>query len=817
MAEGVGNAEAGSHEWETNHWQRLQELFYLAETAPASERTRILSEASNAPAVVDRVLALLLASEEPQQISEPPRNFANQRIGPYALLRHIGTGGLGSVYLAERMIGGAVLQCAVKVLSMHAAGPEFEARFQREQQVYSTLNHPNITRMLDAGLSDNGQPFLAMEFVDGVDIVSFCDERLLSIEQRLLVFQQICEAVAYAHQNLTVHLDLKPSNILVTKEGTVKLLDFGTSKILSRDDLSTTTVLATPAYASPEQLRHQPVTTASDVYGLGGVLSELLCGRRPWGYSSATKRLEDALQDREPLPLENGATDVAAEKRRERDAAALRDRLGGDLSSITAQCLRNRPVDRYRSVDALRDDLKRYLDGRPVLAHRQTLPYRLGKFLRRKKLPIALTTAAVFLIIGSLGYAGWRQHQALVQGERAENMQVFLYRLFRLANSNETGKPAATVPELLELGMRVLPQYISSPKDQRQAMLSLSESLYENGAVPAAHDAFVNVARLAADAGDHDAEAEAEAFAGMSAAQLGNQAEAETRTAHALGLSRDKNTRTEVRVWSQLYFGQVRENAGKSSDANLHLMREAVSEARAAQLPERETAFAMYSLASDLEERGELSEAETLIRDSLAIYNRDPNALCDQSQMYADLGYITGSRGDQAGSVPLFEKSLSGSRQCAGADSPKTLLIQDYTAGALLHAGNPHAAVLMMEDALPRWRKNVPPGPELANALYYTALAYRSDGQFSRAEPVAFEALGMVRKFFTPTNHMVGSAEQVVMETLVGERKFAAALQHAEAADSNLAQSAHSPAQVAAAQKVHAQLLALRTQVVSGK
>lgn len=817
MNEGV-TVDARDHAWQAGHWQQLQELYHLAETAPAGERAAILKEATADRTVVDRVLALLSASEEPEPTVHHSGAIGQMRLGPYLLGRHLGTGGLGSVYLAERMLGGAVLQCAVKVLSMHAAGSEFEARFQREQQVFSTFNHPNITRMLDAGVSEIGQPYLAMEFVDGVDIVSFCDGKRWNLEQRIRLFLQVCDAVAYAHQNLAVHLDLKPSNILVTDKGVVKLLDFGTSKILSGDSQSTTTVLATPAYASPEQLRHEPVTTASDVYGLGGVLTELLCGQRPWADASATRRLEDALQDREPMPISSLVTDDTAAKIGERGGAeALREHLRGDLASIATNCLRNRPEDRYRSVDALRHDLDRYLQGRPVLARRQTLPYRLGKFLRRKKVPIALSSAAAMLVLASLGYAGWRQHQALIQGERAENMQIFMYRLFRLANSNATGKPAATVPELLELGMHVLPQYISNPADQRQATLSLGESLFENGAVPAAHSAFVDVAKAAKAANDPNAEAEAEAFAGMSAAQLGNQAEAETRTAHALELTHGENTRPEVRVWSQLYFGEVRENAGKQSDANLLLMQDAVQVARNSDLPERETAFAMYSLASDLEERGRLNEAEALIRDSLAIYNRDPNALCDQSQMYADLGYITGSRGDQPGSVPLFEKALEGSRRCAGADSPKTLLIQDYAAGALLHAGDPHAAVLMMEDALPRWRKSVPPGPELANALYYTALAYRSDGQFGKAEPVAFEALEMVRQFFTPTNHMVGSAEQVLMETLTGEGKFALALPHAEAADLNLSKSAHSPAQIAAAQKVHSQLLTLRAHVQGHK
>jgi serine/threonine protein kinase len=196
----------------------------------------------------------------PMESPGPPTKF-----GHYTVLRVIGSGGIGTVYLAERLLGGAPHRVAIKVLSPHAAGQHFVERFHREQHILGMLDHPNITRLLDAGLSEAGQPYLVMDFVEGVHLDDYCDRERLSVEERVRLVLQVCEAIVYAHRNLVVHLDLKPSNILINAHGTVKLLDFGTSKLVQPDNSVTTTLLATPAYASPEQLRNEPVTTACDI------------------------------------------------------------------------------------------------------------------------------------------------------------------------------------------------------------------------------------------------------------------------------------------------------------------------------------------------------------------------------------------------------------------------------------------------------------------------------------------------------------------------------------------------------------------------
>ncbi len=360
------------------------------------------------------------------------------RIGPYKLLELLGSGGLGSVYLAERFLGGAPYRVALKMLAPHAAGPFFVERFHREQHILASLDHTHITKMLDAGMSESGQPYLTMEYVQGQHLDVYCDEARLPVDDRIRLMLQVCDAVGYAHRNLIVHLDLKPSNILVTHNGSVKLLDFGTSKLIRADSSFTTTLMATPAFASPEQLRNEAVTTACDVYSLGAILFQLLVGERPAGKASAPMLFERAMNETEPDRLADVVTEEAAAPRGV-NAVRLRQILRGDLELIAAKCLRPRPRERYLSVDALAEDLRRYLDGRPVLATPQTAAYRIGKFVRRNRNAVIASALAILVIVGSLTYAEFRQQQALRDAQRAVEMQTFMR-----ASAGSSSSPART-------------------------------------------------------------------------------------------------------------------------------------------------------------------------------------------------------------------------------------------------------------------------------------------------------------------------------------------------------------------------------------
>ncbi len=791
-------------------WERLQTLFHLVETASESDRERILSEQCPDPGLRQRVMIMIHGASLPSGHAPSADPFSG-KAGAYSLIRLIGAGGIGSVYLAERILAGTPHRVALKVLAPHAAGASFVERFHREQHILASLDHPNVTRMLDAGVTDTGQPYLVMEYVDGEHLDAFCDKRRLGIRERIELFLQICDAVAYAHRNLVVHLDLKPSNILVNADGAVKLLDFGTSKLIQPETLLTTTVLATPAYASPEQLRNEPVTTACDIYSLGAILFDLLAGQLGGGRTSAIL-FERALSEAEPDRLSDAVTEEAAGTRG-LSAARLRQLLTGDLETITAKCLRPRAKDRYVSVDALADDLQRYLNGRAVLARPQTTLYRVGKFVRRNRGSVAVTGLVTIALIASLGYAEWRQAQALREGRRAMQMQTFLYRLFKLANSNYTGKPAATIPEFLALGARMLPDYIKNPSDLRQAELGLAESMYENGDLDAAQKVFTQVSEKARAAGDIAAQAESEAFSGNIAYLQGHMEMGTTLTAQALELSRRPGVPPAVRVWSEIYYAWNRDNNGFRSDENVRLLEDAVRESRSNNLSPRETADALYNLGADLELRGRLREAEDAFRQTLEVYGPDPAALCEQSEIYGDLAWIRQMSGDVQASLPLYRKAYDGYTTCSGPQSRGALIEQEYLAGALVNTGRAHEALTMMQSAMPVWRKLLGSSPDLAEPLNFLSLAEVETGHYAQAEQDAREMVEVQTGKVAATDRRFGASHLLWARALAGQGRYREALPHAQIADMLLAKNAVSPGAKQAGSEAHQVLLAVQSKL----
>ena len=774
------------------NWELLQELFFLAEATPEADREQVLAARCSDETLRRRALNILTASgvEEPARPS-PQDSAVGMRIGPYTLIRHLGTGGIGAVYLVERMAGGVVQRSALKVLAPHSAGAGFIERFHREQHILASLDHPNITRLLDAGLSDRGQPYLVMEYVDGTHLDIYCDQHGLGVAQRVELFLQVCDAVAYAHRNLIVHLDLKPSNILVTADGTVKLLDFGTSKLIETDSRLTTTVMATPAYASPEQLRNEAVTTSCDIYALGAILFELLAGARPGSRSSVAAMIERAIKEQEPERLPSAVTQEAAE-RRGLTTSKLRQVLHGDLATIVQKCLRPRAKDRYPSVDPLAADLQRYLGGRPVLARPQTTVYRVGKFVRRNRSAVAAASLAIVALVGSAAYAGWRQEQAVREGQRALRMQTFMYRLFKLANSSYTGKQEFTVPEFLQLGVKLLPDYIKNPADLREAQMSLAESMYENGDLDNAQGVFGQIILSAKAARDLGAEAEAAAFYGDIAFQKGRVDEGKARTAQALDLSRKPGVSPTVQVWSEIYYAANREKSGFRSDENLRMMQHAVKLAQDDHLPERETAYAIYQLAEDYEVRGRLDEAAQLIQQDIAIYSKEPYAVCDQSQMYEDLAYIDVSRGDIQSSLPLYQLAYDGLKSCSGPDKKNTLMVQALMAGAMTKVGESKQAVPILEGALPAWRRIANSSQDMFPPLYYLSRAYVDVGRYQDGEALAKELMGDLDGKVAPTDRRFGATQMAWALALAGQHRYAEALPHARIAE-KLTENAPTP------------------------
>jgi serine/threonine protein kinase len=339
-----------------------------------------------------------------------------RRIGQYRVTSVLGEGGMGAVYRAERADGVFEREVAVKLLSINRAFGEARRRFRAEQQILADLSHPNIAPLLDGGMTEDGVPYLVMEYVDGRPIDAWCDGQAASVDARLWLFCDVCAAVSYAHRSLIVHRDIKPSNILVTPDGSVKLLDFGIAKLLdtpsASEELMQTRAdmrFLTPAYASPEQVRGDAVTTTSDVYSLGVLLYQLLCGALPYAFPSGRAgEIERVVCTEEPRPPSAWCPEARAGKSAEQVAAMrsttpqrLRRRLAGDLDNIVLTALRKDPHRRYGSVQELADEVSRHLDGRPVRARADHWRYRSAKFIARHRfgVGVAVTLAALLIAV----------------------------------------------------------------------------------------------------------------------------------------------------------------------------------------------------------------------------------------------------------------------------------------------------------------------------------------------------------------------------------------------------------------------------------
>ncbi len=417
-------------------------------------------------------------------------SWIGRRLGAWRLASLIGEGGMASVFLAERDDGGFDQQVAVKVLRQGMLDPYEQQRFVRERQILARLEHPNIARLVDGGLTSEGVPWFALEYVQGQTITAYADSHELGLAQRLRLFLEVCAVVAHAHQALVVHRDLKPSNILVNDDGSLKLLDFGIARLIDgadgktadADATVTTARRLTPAYAAPEQWAGGAVTTATDVYALGVLLHELLTGRRP------QRRDDDSL--RPPSSLVTGGTDAAAIARhRNATPPQLRRHLSGDLDVILACALHSDPARRYPSAAALAADVRRHLHQQPVQARPDSLRYRSGRFLRRNALAVAAAGLVLLSIVVGAA-ATWRQAEnarlaaetARVEASRAGAVKDFLLDVFAGAAPNQTQGEQVTALELLDRSARRLDSGMATtPKLRTELQLTLAGIYRELG------------------------------------------------------------------------------------------------------------------------------------------------------------------------------------------------------------------------------------------------------------------------------------------------------------------------------------------------
>ena len=486
MAEPTGMSRA--------RWQRIQELFEQASALSAGERHTWLNErCGDDLALRDDVLGMLDGGKDGSAVFDERMDRAiagawsvvddaqpGRLIGRYRVLRMLGRGGMGAVYLAERADEQFKQQVAVKLIGGVVPGGALARRFRGERQILANLNHPNIARLLDGGAGDDGVPYLAMEYIDGTRIDHYCEQHTLGVRQRLHLFQQVCAAVQYAHQHLVVHRDIKPSNILVTAEGSPKLLDFGIAKLLDAErtgELDELTRLHerlwTPGYASPEQMRGERIGTVSDVYSLGVLLYHLLTGEQP--YALAGRNPEEFMHLVATLDPSRPSAMVGKSSR------TLARTLAGDLDNIVLRAMHREPQRRYPSAAALAEDVQRYLDDLPVQARPDAWTYRIGKFARRNAAALAATSVVLVSIAALVIFytARLTAERDVAERERAVAASVsqFMRDVFRVANPSAARGNSVTVREVLDAAVkRIDTDLHTEPRLRTQLLVSMGQA-----------------------------------------------------------------------------------------------------------------------------------------------------------------------------------------------------------------------------------------------------------------------------------------------------------------------------------------------------
>ena len=424
-------------------WKGIEAVFEQALELSTNERAAFLAKSCKGDEELRREVESLLEShasagsfiDEPnlfisrENLKDDDEVPAGQLIGAYRIIREIGRGGMGAVYLAERADEQYKKQVAIKLIKRGMDTDAVLRQFRKERQILASFDHPNIARLFDAGTTTNSLPYFVMEYIEGEPINQYCDAHQLSIPQRLRLFLEICAGVSYAHRHLVIHRDIKPSNIVVTSEPVPKLLDFGIAKILGpeADDAAMVTTpglrLMTPEYASPEQVRGEPVTTASDVYSLGVVLYQLLTGSSPYRFASRAPRdIERAITEQEPTRPSTVMADAEEPKFGPNRTGIFGNPklLRGDLDNILLMALRKEPARRYQSVEQFSEDIRRHLAARPVIARRDTIGYRTTKFIRRNRVATAAGLLVFVSLIAGLIATTWQAHRARVEKARAE-------------------------------------------------------------------------------------------------------------------------------------------------------------------------------------------------------------------------------------------------------------------------------------------------------------------------------------------------------------------------------------------------------------
>ena len=662
------------------------------------------------------------------------QSLEGQRLGQYRIVSKLGSGGMGDVYLAERADDEYQQRVAIKLVRGGVFSPQVQSRLRMERQILATLQHPNIARLLDGGRAPDGTPYLVMEYIDGEPIDVWCNQRRLPVSERLRLVRVICGAVHYAHQNLIVHRDLKPNNILITADGTPKLLDFGIAKLLdarySAQTLAVTHIeyrVLTPAHASPEQIRGDVITTASDTYVLGVLLYELLCGRRPFQLAGSNLTEIERIICEQEAPTPSAMVARTAEESPELldDIAACRSTTGarlqrelrGDIDNIIGMAMRKDAERRYSSAEQLGADIDRHLTGQPVLAASDAWLYRVRKFVVRHALAVAAAAAAIVTLTAFAAVTfvqskriAYERDIATTERTRAEQVSSFLVELFELSDPSRSRGNQVTARELLDIGARRVNLGLADQPETRATLLGTIGRVYNSlglysDSVSLLEEALTSQIRI--HGAKHAEVASALAALGHALCQRGDLQACAERLDAALTMQRDLFGPTAVELAPLLSeHAQLAQLRGELDIAEEYY-NEALDLYRRHGMERTSNAASIISELAGLHSyRGEHERAATLYRAALDIDRQALGADHPSVGMHLhNLAFSLHLQGDLDGAEPLYAESTQILAKVLGETHPQTLdAMANY--GRFLHRkGDLARAEAVFSTVLERNRK----------------------------------------------------------------------------------------------------------------
>lgn len=749
-------------------WERIKAVFQdVFERAPA-ERSVALDALCGSDDDLRSAVEGLLASHESAQdfLQSPPHadvgalndseveQVVPARIGPYRIVRKLGHGGMGAVFLAEREDPDLRKTVAIKVV--RAASEFMVRRFRTEMQILSGLEHPGIARLYDGGTTDDGLPYFVMEYVSGGEnLLAYCDARSLSLTERLRLFRRVCDAVQYAHQSLIVHRDLKPSNILVTPDGDPKLLDFGIAKLLSpqvgggtAEDTSLFGRILTPQYASPEQVRGQTVTTASDVYSLGVLLYQLVSGRPPYRITSRLPaEIERAVCDEEP---DAPSSAIVLRKQRRQ--------MRGDLDNIVLKALRKNPHDRYATAFEFSEDLRRYLEGFPVSAQPDRRGYRAIKFVRRHRAGAAAGSIAILALMIGLGVALWQAGVARAERDRAraetakaQRIASFLSDIFQGANPVQSPGQTVTARDLLDRATASIETELTGDAEIQASLLLVMADAYdrlaafEKGLELAERSLALRREVLPAQRIEI---AESLHAVGRALRRLGQSARAVSYLEQALVLREKLLGPNDLLVAQSLGELAIAQGSLGQTDGIRGMLERAIDIVSRASPASVRLADLYNDLGQHFYDRRDFPKARAAYEQSIAVFetSSEPDHWLIGAPL-VNLGEVLRRQGEVVAARPFLERALAIDERTFGKDSQAVAYVLADLGDLTREAGDLAGAQVLLERSLAMYARTVPPDyVEIAAPATYLGRTLLAEGKPVEAIPVLERALRISEK-----------------------------------------------------------------------